>query len=183
MSDDAVGAGMVDAVNVPTADFETAPSETRLTLAHIMSAHDTNLLGTVHGGVIMKFVDDAAGTAAARYSGGPAVTASMDEMLFLAPVRVGDVVTVRAQVNWAGRTSMEVGCRVETTRWDDLSDPVHVATAYLVMVAVDGEGKPRGVHELQPRTREEQRRFREATIRREHRLARREAILRSREQG
>ena len=121
-----------------------APSDTRVTLAHIMSAHDTNLLGTVHGGNIMKLVDDAAGTVAARYSGGAAVTASMDEMLFLSPVRVGDVVTVHAQVNWAGRTSMEIGARVETTRWDDLSAPVHVATAYLVMVAVDAEGKPRG---------------------------------------
>lgn len=61
----------------------TSPLATRLTLAHIMSAHDTNLMGTVHGGHVMKLVDDAAGTVAARFSGGPAVTAAMDEMLFV----------------------------------------------------------------------------------------------------
>src|SRR5215203_3500405 len=83
----------------------------RTTLSHIMTGTDTNLLGTVHGGVIMKLVDDAAGAVAGRHSGGPAVTASMDEMVFLEPVRVGDLVHVKAQVNWTGRSSMEVGVR------------------------------------------------------------------------
>src|SRR5215467_5620670 len=82
-------------------------SASRTTLSHIMTHNDTNLLGTVHGGVIMKLVDDAAGAVAGRHSGGPAVTASMDEMAFLEPVRVGDLVHVKAQVNWTGRTSME----------------------------------------------------------------------------
>lgn len=160
----------------------TAPSDTRLTLAHIMSPHETNLMGTVHGGHVMKLVDDAAGTVAARYSEGPAVTASMDEMVFLAPVRVGDVLTVNAQVNWAGKTSMEVGCKVETTRWDRLDAPVHVATAYLVMVAIDAEGAPRTVRELEPALPEDRRRFREAVIRRKARLARRRAIQESRQE-
>lgn len=154
----------------------TAPSQTQLQLSQIMSPQLTNLLGTVHGGNIMKFVDDAAGAAAARYCGGPAVTAAMDEMVFLAPVRVGDVLTVMAQVNWAGRTSLEVGVRVETTRWDDLTPPVHVATAFLVMVAVDDNGAPRQVPTLHPQTDEEKRRFRAAEIRREHRLSQRAAI-------
>lgn len=154
----------------------TAPSETQLQLRQIMGPQLTNLLGTVHGGNIMKFVDDAAGAVAARYSGGAAVTAAMDEMVFLAPVRVGDVLTVMAQVNWAGSTSVEVGVRVETTRWNELTPPVHVATAFLVMVAVDEEGKPRPVPTLVPRTDEERRRFRAAQIRREHRLAQRAAI-------
>lgn len=149
---------------------------TRIELSQVMSNQQTNLLGTVHGGNIMKFVDDAAGAAAARYCGGSAVTAAMDEMLFLAPVRVGDILTVKAQVNWAGRTSVEVGVRVETTRWDDLSPAIHVATAYLVMVAVDAHGKPRPVPPLHPTTDEDKRRYRAAEIRREHRLARREAI-------
>ncbi len=156
------------------------PSQTQLTLAHIMSSHDTNLMGTVHGGVVMKLVDDAAGTVAARYSQGPAVTASMDEMVFLAPVRVGDVITVEAQVNWAGRSSMEVGCRVQTTRWDQLSEPVHVASAYLVMVAVSADGGTRTVPQLDPQTPDERRRNREALIRRESRLTRRQAIQESR---
>ena len=75
--------------------------------------------GTVHGGVIMKLVDDAAGAVAGRHSGGPAVTASMDEMAFLEPVRVGDLVHVKAQVNWTGRSSMEVGVRVLAERWNE----------------------------------------------------------------
>lgn len=154
----------------------TAPSDTQLVLSQIMGPQETNLLGTVHGGNIMKFVDSAAGAVSARYSGGASVTASMDEMVFLAPVRVGDVLTVLTQVNWAGRSSMEVGVRVETTRWDDLTPPVHVATAFLVMVAVDDEGRPREVPPLHPRTEDDKRRYRAAEIRREHRLARRAAI-------
>lgn len=157
-----------------------SPAATRLTLATIMSAHDTNLMGTVHGGHVMKTVDDAAGTVAARFSGGPAVTAAMDEMIFRAPVRVGDVLTVHAQVNWAGRSSMEVGTRVETTRWDELGDPVHVATAYLVMVAVDEHGRPRPLPALSPDGPEDERRFAEAQIRRRHRLRMREEIGRLR---
>ncbi len=158
----------------------TDPRESRLRLTHIMSAHDTNLMGTVHGGVVMKLVDDAAGTVSARYASGPSVTAFMDEMAFVAPVRVGDVLSVAAQVNWTGSSSMEVGVRVEATRWDEITEPVHVASAYLVMVAVDLTGRPRPVPPLTPTTEQNHRRHREAGIRREHRLARRAAILASR---
>ena len=154
----------------------TTPTQTQLTLSQIMDRHQTNLYGTVHGGNIMKFVDDLAGAVAARFSGGQAVTAAMDEMLFLAPVRVGDVLTGHAQINWAGRTSMEVGVRVESTRWDELTPPVHVATAFMVFVGVTAEGTPRPVPRLTLNTDEERRRFRAAELRREHRLARRQAI-------
>ncbi|MDO5628739.1 MAG: acyl-CoA thioesterase [Mobilicoccus sp.] len=156
------------------------PAETRLTLAMVMAAHDTNLMGTVHGGHVMKSVDDAAGTAAARFSGGPAVTAVMDEMIFRAPVRVGDILTVHAQINWAGRTSMEVGAHVATTRWDELNEPVHVATAYLVLVAVDENGRPRTLPRLEPYSPDDLRRHAEAEIRRRHRLRMREEIDRLR---
>ena len=106
-----------------------------------MTVLDTNLLGTVHGGVVMKLVDDVAGVVAQRHSGGPAVTASMDEMDFLEPVRVGDLVHAEAQVNWAGRTSMEVGVRVLAEPWNEAGvPPTRVATAYLVFVAVDDDG-------------------------------------------
>lgn len=149
-----------------------------------MTAVDVNLLGTVHGGVIMKLVDDVAGAAANRHSGGAAVTASMDDMQFLVPVRVGDLVHAHAQVNWAGRTSMEIGVRVVAERWDDSTVPAaHVASAYLVFVAVDAEGNPRAIPGVTPETPEDERRFREAQIRRSHRLARREAILASRADG
>ncbi|GAB3125112.1 acyl-CoA thioesterase [Streptomyces calidiresistens] len=156
-------------------------SASRTTLSHIMTANDTNLLGTVHGGVIMKLVDDAAGAVAGRHSGGPAVTASMDEMVFLEPVRVGDLVHVKAQVNWTGRSSMEVGVRVLAERWNESTPPTRVGTAYLVFAAVDGEGRPRPVPPVIPETERDRRRYQEAQIRRTHRLARRRAIRELRE--
>ena len=115
-----------------------------------MTHADTNLLGTVHGGVIMKLVDDAAGAVAGRHSGGPAVTASMDEMVFLEPVRVGDLVHVKAQVNWTGRSSMEVGVRVLAERWNESTPAQQVGSAYLVFAAVDADGKPRTVPPVRP---------------------------------
>ncbi|MFR9790846.1 acyl-CoA thioesterase [Streptomyces sp. MB22_4] len=157
-------------------------SASRTTLSHIMTHNDTNLLGTVHGGVIMKLVDDAAGAVAGRHSGGPAVTASMDEMAFLEPVRVGDLVHVKAQVNWTGRTSMEVGVRVLAERWNESNPPTQVGSAYLVFAAVDADGKPRQVPPVIPETDRDRRRYQEAQIRRTHRLARRRAIRELREQ-
>ncbi|CAL9434092.1 MULTISPECIES: acyl-CoA thioesterase [Streptomyces] len=148
----------------------------RTTLSHIMTGNDTNLLGTVHGGVIMKLVDDAAGAVAGRHSGGPAVTASMDEMVFLEPVRVGDLVHVKAQVNWTGRSSMEVGVRVLAERWNESTPATQVASAYLVFTAVDENGRPRPVPPVVPESERDKRRWQEAQIRRTHRLARRRAI-------
>jgi acyl-CoA hydrolase len=153
----------------------------RTTLSHIMTAADTNLLGTVHGGVIMKLVDDAAGAVAGRHSGGPAVTASMDEMVFLEPVRVGDLVHVKAQCNWTGRTSMEIGVRVLAERWNEAAPATHVGSASLVFAAVDTEGRPRPVPQVVPQTEKDRRRYEEAQIRRTHRLARRAAIKELRE--
>lgn len=156
-------------------------SASRTTLSHIMTAADTNLLGTVHGGVIMKLVDDAAGAVAGRHSGGPAVTASMDEMVFLEPVRVGDLVHVRAQVNWTGRSSMEIGVRVLAERWNESTPATHVGSAYLVFAGVDEAGRPRTVPPVLPETERDERRCQEAQIRRAHRLARRRAIKELRE--
>lgn len=158
----------------------TTPDQTRVTLSTVMSAADANLLGTVHGGNLMKMVDDAAGVVANRFAQGPAVTAAMDEMSFLTPVRVGDVLHVSAQINWAGRSSMEIGVRAECDRWDAVTERVHVASAYLVFVAIDADGAKREVPELHLETDTHRRRFREAEIRREHRLVKREAIRSSR---
>jgi acyl-CoA hydrolase len=159
-------------------------SAARSRLSRIMTVLDTNLLGTVHGGVVMKLVDDVAGVVAQRHSGGAAVTASMDEMDFVSPVRVGDLVHAEGQVNWTGRSSMEVGVRVLAEPWNEAGvEPVRVATSYLVFVAVDGDGRPRPVPPVLPETDEDRRRFAEAEIRRTHRLARREAIQRSRDAG
>ncbi|MEU6576167.1 acyl-CoA thioesterase [Streptomyces sp. NPDC046805] len=177
---------MTDQASVVESDTPEIPgkptSASRTTLSHIMTHNDTNLLGSVHGGVIMKLVDDAAGAVAGRHSGGPAVTASMDEMVFLEPVRVGDLIHVKAQVNWTGRTSMEVGVRVVAERWNESTPPTQVGSAYLVFTAVDADGKPRPVPPVLPETERDKRRYQEAQIRRTHRLARRRAIRELREQ-
>lgn len=155
-----------------------------MTLTLLADATHTNLLGNVHGGVVMRLVDSTAGAAAGRHSGGPAVTAAMDEMAFLAPVHVGDILRASAQVNWAGRTSMEVGVRVEAEPWNQAGvEPVHVASAYLVFVAIDAAGNVREVPPLRPETPAEERRMREAEIRRAHRLAKKAEILVARDAG
>ena len=155
----------------------------RTTLSQIMTSLDVNLLGTVHGGVVMRMVDSVAGAAAGRHSRGPAVTVSMDEMVFLEPVRVGDLVHAHAQVNWAGRTSMEVGVRVTSERWNEIDPAVHVASAYLVFVAVDDDGRPRPVPRVLAEDDDDRRRYVEAEIRRQHRLSRRDEIDRLRANG
>jgi acyl-CoA hydrolase len=158
------------------------PSHSRVSLATITSSTHANLLGNVHGGEIMKLADSTAGAVAARHSGGPAVTAYMDEMAFLAPVHVGDIVRTLSQVNWVGSSSMEIGVRVETQPWGSAADePLHVASAYFVFVAIDADGRPRPVPTLEPQTDDEVRRQREAGIRRAHRLAKRAEIDAGRE--
>src|SRR6476661_1994622 len=125
-------------------------SYSRVSLGIMAHSSEANLLGNVHGGEIMKLADSTAGAVAHRHSGGPAVTAAMDEMAFLAPVHVGDIVRTIGQVNWAGRTSMEIGVRVESEPWNEADgEPLHVASAYLVFVAIDEHGKPREIPRLE----------------------------------
>jgi len=157
-------------------------SFSRVSLAIIASATEANLLGNVHGGDIMKLADSTAGAVAYRHSGGPAVTAAMDEMTFLQPVHVGDIIKTYGQVNWAGKSSMEIGVRVEAQPWGDATDvPLHVASAYFVFVAIDEDGRSRTVPALTTETPEDVRREREAQIRRAHRLARKMEIEQGRE--
>ena len=127
-------------------------SYSRVSLGIMAHSSEANLLGNVHGGEIMKLADSTAGAVAHRHSGGPAVTAAMDEMTFLAPVHVGDIIKTYSQVNWAGRSSMEIGVRVEAQPWGNASDePVHVASAYFVFVAIDEEGHPPPCRRWRPR--------------------------------
>lgn len=154
--------------------------ESQIQLSQSMGIEDSNLAGAVHGGVIMRLVDTAGGLAAIKHCGGPVVTAAIDEMSFIEPVNLGDLVTVKASVNGVGTTSMEVGVRVETENIIS-GHTAHTSTAYLVFVALDpNTRKPRPVPELIPETADEKRRMREAELRRQARLARREAILRER---
>lgn len=161
-----------------------APSFARVGLAIMTSSREANLLGNIHGGEIVKLADSTAGAVAQRHSGGPAVTAALDEMAFLEPVHVGDIVRTFGQVNWAGRSSMEIGVRVEAQPWNDpTAQGLHVASAYFVFVAIDADGRSRRVPPLVPETPDEVRRMREAEIRRAHRLAKREEIESGRSAG
>jgi acyl-CoA hydrolase len=160
-------------------DVVRKPSETSVVLSQAMSITDANLAGNVHGGVIMRLCDNAAGLAAVKHCRTRVVTVAMDEMVFIEPVFLSDVVTLRAQVNDVGRTSMEIGVRVEAEN-TMTAERRHVSTAYLVFVALDKDGNPKPVPRLEPETTDERRRMAEAKIRREHRLARKEAILKRR---
>jgi acyl-CoA hydrolase len=150
-------------------------SASSVVLARQMEIPDANLAGNVHGGTIMKLVDTAAGLAAAKHCGGLAVTAAMDEMTFLEPVYLGDVVTVKATVNEAFTSSMEVGVRVEAETVST-GRTVHTSSAYLVFVALDEKGEPRPVPPVLPENDEERQRQHEAKLRREARLDRKRAI-------
>ena len=144
-----------------------------------MGVADANTGGNVHGGRIMFLCDEVAGIAAIRHCGTRVVTAGMDRMTFLEPVMVGELVTFRATVNAAWRTSVEVGVRVEAENVRE-GKPRHVSTAYLTMVALDDDGRPAPVPAIEPETDDEQRRQREADLRRSNRLAERETILEGR---
>jgi uncharacterized protein (TIGR00369 family) len=159
-------------------DYDLTPrpaSDSEVELVQVMELTDANLSGNVHGGAIMRLIDTAAGIAAHKHCGGRVVTVAMDEMSFLEPVFIGDVVTVRAMVNDVGRTSMEVGVRVEAENFVR-KRKVHSSSAYLVFVALDEGGKPREVPPLVVETEELMQRQREAKVRREARLARKKAI-------
>ena len=141
-----------------------------------MGIPEANTAGNVHGGTIMKLCDEVAGIAAIRHSGLRVVTAGMDRMTFLHPVHVANLVTVRATVNAAWRTSMEVGVRLESENVRS-GERMHSSTAYLTMVALGDDGRPAPVPPSECETDEEWRREREALVRRENRLAEREQLV------
>jgi acyl-CoA hydrolase len=142
--------------------------ESQVIMGRQMMPDDTNPWGYVHGGVIMKMVDEAAGSAAIRHSRSRVATAAIDYMRFLHSAHVGDLITVLASVNDVGKTSMEVGVRVET---EDMltGERHHVSSAYVVMVALDEEGTPVKVPPIVAGTSDERRRMAAAKIRRAQR--------------
>jgi acyl-CoA hydrolase len=145
-----------------------------------MGLADANTAGNVHGGTIMKLCDEVAGIAAIRHSSQKVVTAGMDRMTFVHPVLVGELVTVRATVNAAWHTSMEVGVRVESENVRS-GRRMHTSTAYLTMVALDDCGRPAPVPAIECETEDENRREREAQVRRENRLREREQLVAGRD--
>lgn len=141
----------------------------RTILSQIMLPEDANADNHVHGGAIMKLADSAAGVAAMRHCRGRVVTARIDGMDFVAPVHVGNVVTVKASVNHTGHTSLEVGVRVEAEN-PRTGDIWHVASAYIVFVSLDDEERPRPVPPLLAETADDRRRMAAAIARRQQRL-------------
>ena len=141
-----------------------------------MGITDANSAGFVHGGMVMKLCDEAAGLAALRHCGGRIVTATLDRMTFLHPVHIGELLTCQAKVNAVWRTSMEVGVRIEAEN-PRSGETRHTSTAYLTMVAVDEGGGPTPVPPLLVESEDERRRQREAELRRANRLAERDQIV------
>ncbi len=150
-------------------------SYSEVSFARVMTQLDANAIGNVHGGVIMREVDTAAGTAAARHAGHIAVTASIDELSFLQPVHVGDILIVKARVNAVGGTSLEVGVRVEAEDWKG-GERRHTTSAYLVFVALHHDGSKAQVPPLITETEDERRREAQALIRRQVRKERIERL-------
>lgn len=143
-------------------------AESRVTISLMMSPHDTNGLGNVHGGVIMKLVDEAGGLAAMRHAQAPVVTVVVDSMTFMQPIYVGNFVMFNAELTYVGRTSMEV--RVEVIAENPLTGEKRLSnTAYLVYVALDRDGKPTPVLPLIYTTPEENRRAQQAQDRQTYR--------------
>jgi len=152
--------------------MDTPISQASAEFNHLVLPQDTNALGTIFGGRIMEWIDIAAAIVATRYCRRVAVTASMDALDFISPVKLGDIVLLKASVNFVHKTSMEVGVRVEA------EDPRtgarrHTSSAFLTFVALDDAGRPTVVPELSPKTPEEKRRFEDGKKRREDRLKRR----------
>jgi acyl-CoA hydrolase len=139
-------------------------------MTQIIMPNDANVLGNLQGGRLMHFMDLTGGLAAYRHSRTYVITAAMDHIDFVRPVHVGSLLILKSSVNRAFTASMEVGVKAWTE--DPLTGGlVHVASAYLVFVAIDKDGKRVRVPQLQPETADEQRRYADALLRREHREA------------
>ena len=144
-------------------------ADSQMILSHQTLPADANPYGNVHGGYIMKFVDEAGGLCAMRHARRPTVTVAVDSMTFHSPVHVGNLLTLRASVNWVGKSSIEVGIRVEAEN-PVTGEITHTNSAYAVYVALDEQGRPTSAPPLILETDEERRHWDEAVARQEHRL-------------
>ena len=144
-------------------------SASRVTLSQLMHPEHANLLGNVHGGWIMKLVDEAAALACMRHAQKKVVTVAIDSMTFRRPIRLGDLIILNAEVSYTGRTSMEAEVHVVAEN-PITGERTHTNTAYLVYVAVDDHGRPTQVPPLQAETEEEEQRMEQAAERQKRRL-------------
>jgi acyl-CoA hydrolase len=147
-------------------------TDSQTEISQLMQLTDANPVGNVQGGVIMRLVDEVGGIAAARHVGRPVVTVAVDSMTFYSPIQIGNLVTLKASLNYVGRTSMEVGVRVEAM--DVLTGEVtHTNSAYLVYVALDENLQPVEVPLLVATTADEERRMEAGWQRQMERLRKR----------
>jgi uncharacterized protein (TIGR00369 family) len=157
----------------PTAMTKITPAkpirESRVTISQLMHPEHANLLGNVHGGWIMKLVDEAGALACMRHAQRKVVTVAIDSMVFRQPIRLGDLVVITAEVSYAGRTSMEAEVQVLAEN-PITGEQTHTNTAYLVYVALDDVGRPTTVPPLKAETEEERQRMENAQERQERRL-------------
>jgi acyl-CoA hydrolase len=137
------------------------PSETSIEMRELVMPHHTNPQNTIFGGTVMSWIDIAAAMVAARHCGRPVVTAHIDDIDFIAPIKVGYHVLIQASLNYVGRTSMIVGVKV-TSENPYTSERRTTTKAYLTFVALDDLGRPVAVPELNPETEDEIRRFENA---------------------
>jgi uncharacterized protein (TIGR00369 family) len=144
--------------------------ETAIVVSHFVTPQDANYYGNVHGGVIMRLIDEAGGVVAARHSHANTVTASVDRIDFHNPAYIGEILSLKASLNLVGKTSMEVGVKVETENIMT-GEKRHIASAYLTYVALDNNRKPMEVPPVIPESELEKLRYKQALNRRELRLA------------
>jgi acyl-CoA hydrolase len=151
-------------------------AESQTQLVQWMGILHANSAGFIHGGTVMRLCDEAAGLAAVKHCRMRVVTAGVDRMTFVEPVRIGDLLTLSASVNAAWRTSMEIGVRVEAEN-PRTGERRHTNSAYFTMVAIDEEGRPAAVPALVAETDEERAREADAQVRRRNRLHERDELL------
>ena len=142
------------------------PGNAQLSMTVLMTPDMANFSGNVHGGTLLKYLDEVAYACASRFAGRYVVTLSVDQVIFREPIHVGELVTFLASVNYAGRTSMEVGIKVVTENIRERSVR-HTNSCFFTMVAVDEQGKPVPIPALEPTTADALRRQRQALQRRQ----------------
>lgn len=157
-----------EAGSSPSTPHGKTVDESRVVMARTMQPPDANVWGNVHGGTIMRLVDEAGGAVAIRHSRSRCVTVAMDTMVFKEPVYIGDLLTIRACLTYTGRTSMEVEVQIEA---EDLrtGQVRNAGASHLVYVAIDDLGRPTPVPTLLVQTDEERQRWRDAERRRSRR--------------
>jgi len=148
---------------------EKTVAETRVELAQIMYPEHANPAGNVHGGYILKLIDQAGAIVAARHTHSNVVTASVDRMDFISPAFIGNLVFAKASLNYVGKTSMEIGVRIEAECLKT-GRHTHIGSAYLTFVALDKDDNPIEIPKVIPETDEEKRRYEDAQQRRKKRL-------------